>query len=69
MDAIITAITGVWQEMTDYLVSAIGSVSQLFYVADTGLTFVGALAVLGLGFSVATYLIATVRSYLQMRAG
>lgn len=50
--AILTAITDVFTAISTWIVEAIGGVMPMFYVAETGLTFLGVLAVAGLAFSV-----------------
>lgn len=63
----ITAITEVWLSLTEYLVDLFPNITALFYVADTGLTFVGILAVIMAGISIALLVFNLIRSFLPMR--
>lgn len=63
--AILTAITDVFTAISTWIVEAIGGVMPMFYVAETGLTFLGVLAVAGLAFSVVFLLIGIVQRFLH----
>lgn len=54
---IIESILQLFSEISDWLVATIPSLMSMFYVAETGLTFLGALAVAGLSISVIFLLI------------
>lgn len=62
---IINAITGVFDSMSEWLTGAIDGVTSLFYNAETGLTLVGTLAIMGLSIAVVMMLINTVKSFLR----
>lgn len=64
---IITTILGVFTSVSEWFVDALTSVTTLFYV-DGNLTFIGALTIASLALSMATWIIATVRSYLALKA-
>lgn len=63
--AILTAITEVFTAISEWIVGAVSGVMPMFYVADTGLTFLGVLAVAGLAFSVVFLLIGIVQRFLH----
>lgn len=63
--AILTAITDVFTAISTWIVEAVGGVMPMFYVAETGLTFLGVLAVAGLAFSVVFLLIGIVQRFLH----
>lgn len=64
---IINTMLGVFSSVSTWFVDALGDVTTLFY-ADGNLTFIGSLAIAGLALSMVTWIIATVRSYLQLKA-
>lgn len=65
MANLITAITGVFDDLSEWLVGAVGSVTGLFYDSTSGLTFLGTLAIIGLGISVIFLLIGIVQKFLH----
>lgn len=64
---VIESITGVFDSMSEWLTGALSSVTELFYVPDTGLTLIGTLAIMGLSIAVVTMLIAVIRSFLRFQ--
>lgn len=64
-DSILTAILAVFSAVGDWIVSSVTKLLPLFYTAESGLTFVGVLAVAGLAFSVAFMLINLIKSWLH----
>ena len=64
---IITTMLGVFTSISEWFVNSLSGVTDLFYV-DGNLTFIGALTIASLGLSMATWIIATVRSYLALKA-
>lgn len=64
---IITTMLGVFDSVSEWFVGALGDVTKLFY-AEGNLTFIGALTIASLALSMATWIIATVRSYLSLKA-
>lgn len=67
MSSIISAITGVFDAISTWLQSAIASIIPIFYEAETGLTFIGVLAVMGLAISVVFLLIGIIQKFLHLR--
>ena len=68
MTNVVTAITDVFEALSGWIVSAIGDVSALFYNAESGLTFMGTLAVIGLGIGIVFLLIGVIQNFLRMRS-
>ena len=64
----ITAITNVFTGLGDWLIDYLPSIMEIFYdtTANT-LTFLGVLAICGLGFSIFLLLMNIVKSFLQFR--
>lgn len=61
----IEAITGVFTEIGNWLVTAVSSFLPMFYVAETGLTLLGTLAVAGLAVSICFLLIGIIQRFLH----
>ena len=67
MGAIITSITTVFSEIATWFVDFIPTLIGLFYVADTGLTFLGVLAVCGLAISIFFLVMGLIQNFLHFR--
>ena len=64
---IISAIFDVFDAITSWLTGAVVDIIPMFYAAETGLTFLGSLAVVGLGISVVFLLIGIIQNFLHFR--
>lgn len=60
------SIFGVFNEISSWIVSTVPVVTGLFWTGS-GLTFMGVLAVCGLGFSVIFLLIGLIQNFLHFR--
>lgn len=67
MQAIITAITGVFTAIATWIADTIPSIVAVFYDSTNGLTFVGVLAVVALGISVFFLLMGVIQNFLHFR--
>lgn len=67
MGSILEAITGVFSSIGTWLATAVSDLIPMFYVAETGLTFLGTLAVCGLAFSVIFLIIGVIQNFLHFR--
>lgn len=67
MANVVTAITEVFSAIGDWISSAINDLVPMFYNAESGLTFIGVLAVMGLGISVIFLIIGVIQSFLRLR--
>lgn len=67
MQAIITAITGVFTAIATWITDAIPTVVAVFYDSTDGLTFLGVLAVVALGISIFFLLMGLVQNFLHFR--
>lgn len=67
MNAVITSITGVFSAIMDWMASAIADITPIFYVAETGLTFIGTLTIIGLSISIFFLLVGVISSFLHLR--
>lgn len=63
LDAILDVFTGVGTWISE----AVTDLLPMFYVADTGLTLLGVLAVAGLAFSVVFLVIGIIQNFLHFR--
>lgn len=67
MSAVITAITSVFTAIMEWISTAIAEITPIFYVAETGLTFLGTLTVMGLGISIFFLLVGVISNFLHFR--
>lgn len=67
MENVLSAILEVFSSVGTWLSQAVQSMIPMFYVAETGLTFIGVLAVAGLAISVAFLLISVISNFLSFR--
>lgn len=64
---VLTAVLAVFTSIGEWIVATIPDLLAMFYVADTGLTFLGVLAVAGLGLSVIFLVIGIIQNFLHFR--
>lgn len=64
---VVKSITGVFSEIGTWISDAINDLLPMFYSAESGLTFLGTLAVCGLAFSVVFLLISLIQNFLHFR--
>lgn len=69
---IITALTGVFDAVFKWILSAVNAVIPIFWTAgsgDTGgsLTFLGILSLIGLAFSIFFLLVGLIQNFLHLR--
>lgn len=67
MTTALDAILAVFMSVGEWITSAVTSLIPMFYVAETGLTFLGVLAVAGLAFSVVFLIIGIIQNFLHFR--
>ncbi len=65
--SVLTAILAVFTAIGEWISTAVTSLMPMFYVAETGLTFLGVLAVAGLGFSVIFLVMGLIQNFLHFR--
>lgn len=65
--AILTAILEVFSSVGTWIAEAVTDLLPMFYVAETGLTFMGILAVAGLAISVVFLMIGVIQNFLHFR--
>lgn len=64
---LITNIMAVWTAIATWITSTLGELVEVFYVPETGLTFMGILAVAGLGMSVIFLVMGIIQGFLHFR--
>lgn len=64
---ILEAILAVFTEIGEWFGTAVTSLLPMFYVAETGLTFLGVLSVAGLAFAVIFLIIGLIQNFLHFR--
>lgn len=67
MTNVLEAILDVFDAVSTWIQSAVTSVMPMFYNAESGLTFLGVLAVAGLAFSVVFLIIGIIQNFLHFR--
>lgn len=67
MTSVISAITGVFDAISTWMQGAISAVIPIFYEAESGLTFLGVLAVMSLAISLVFLLIGVIQNFLHFR--
>lgn len=66
---LVTAVFDVFSAVSTWFIGTIMDFVELFYNAESGLTFLGIMALVGLGIAVARMFFAIITSFVQMRAG
>lgn len=64
---VISQITALWTSLMNWLTTSIPSVIEIFYTSESGLTFLGTLAVVALGISVFFLLMGLIQNFLHLR--
>lgn len=65
---VVTAITGVFTAIANWISETIPSITEIFFNAESGaLTFLGVLSVVALGISVFLLLMGLVQNFLHFR--
>ena len=64
---VISAILEIFLAIGEWISTAVTSMTPMFWAAETGLTFLGVLAVAGLGFSVIFLIIGLIQHFLHFR--
>ncbi len=67
MTDVISSIFAVFTAIIEWFVTAMSSVSAIFYNSESGLTFVGTVSVIGFSIAVVLLVIAMIRSLLKGR--
>lgn len=67
MTSIISGMTAVFTAIFEWIQGALMSVLQVFYVAETGFTFLGVLALVALGISIFFLLVGVISNFLHLR--
>lgn len=64
---VLTAILDVFSSVGTWIAEAVNDLMPMFYGAETGLTFLGVLAVAGLAFSIIFLVIGLISNFLHFR--
>lgn len=67
MTSVLDSILAVFTAVGEWISTAVNNLVPMFYVAETGLTFLGVLAVAGLAFSVVFLIIGIIQNFLHFR--
>lgn len=64
----ISGITEVWTEMMTWITTSLASVQTVFYSAESGLTFLGTLAIVSVAIGIGFLIIGVVQNFLKLRS-
>lgn len=64
---IVSEVTGVFSSLAQWIAKTLPSITEIFYNAESGLTFLGTLAVCGLAISVFFLLMGLIQNFLHFR--
>jgi hypothetical protein len=64
---IVTSITSVWSAVATWFIDTMNTVPALFYNEETGLTFIGTLAIFSGGIGIILGIIHAIRRWLKNR--
>ncbi|MBQ8302019.1 MAG: hypothetical protein IJX97_00530 [Clostridia bacterium] len=67
MTTVVSSILEVFSALVAWFTETIGDVGAIFYVAETGLTFVGTITIIGVAIAVTLMVIAMIRSLLRLQ--
>lgn len=67
MTNVLSRILEVFTAVGTWITSAVENITPMFYADETGLTFMGVLAVAGLAFSVVFLIIGLIQNFLHFR--
>lgn len=67
MTGVLGSILEVFSSVGDWISTAVADLIPMFYVAESGLTFLGVLAVSGLAISVVFLLVGIIQNFLHFR--
>lgn len=67
MTSIISGMTAVFTAIFEWISTALTSLISVFYVAETGFTFLGVLALVALGISIFFLLVGVISNFLHLR--
>ena len=67
VNGVLEAVLEVFSSIGSWIAEAVQAVIPIFWVSETGLTFMGVLAVSGLGFSVMFLMIGIIQNFLHFR--
>ena len=68
MQTVVSRVLAVFNEIGNWIPEALENMVPIFYSNETGLTFLGTLAVCGLAFSVVFLLIGIIQKFLKFGA-
>ena len=67
MTNVLNSVLEVFTAVGDWIAEAVQALIPMFYVPETGLTFMGVLAVAGLAFSVIFLVLGIIQNFLHFR--
>lgn len=68
MTGVLASILDIFSSVSSWIADAVANLVPMFYDAETGLTFLGVLAVAGLAISVAFLIIGVIQNFMNFRS-
>ena len=66
-NSVVSSIFAVFTEILNWFTTTLGSVGNIFYTAEKGLTFIGTLSVIGLGIGVVLLVVNMLKSLIRFK--
>ena len=66
-NSVVSSIFAVFTEILNWFTTTLGSVGDIFYTAEKGLTFIGTLSVIGLGIGVVLLVVNMLKSLIRFK--
>ena len=64
---IVDSVFGVFTKISEWIITAVNDMVPIFYNAETGITFLGTMALCGLGVGIILLIFNIVKSFVQFR--
>lgn len=68
MDTVVSAIVAVWSAIVSWFTTTLADVQVVFYAPETGLTFLGVCASMGVGIALVCLLVGIIQNFLRLRS-
>ena len=65
--SVVNAVTGVFTELSAWIIDAMSSATVLFWDPQTGLTLIGTLAIMSLGIAVSLLVLNLIKNFVRFK--
>lgn len=66
--SIVGSVTEVWGNITRWIMETLGEVDVIFYNPESGLTFLGTVAIMSVAIGIGFLIIGVVQNFLKLRS-